>query len=334
MHKFTDIGQLRAVVKSICSSHDYKGPDEDGDPTYLHTDPYPVVTFEGTVKLHGTNAAIVKYTDGSIKFQGRNREITIEKDNAGFVADMQAKPHAKLFDKMPEFEDFCAIYGEWCGGNIQKGVAINGLPRMFVAFAVRIDGTYQYPNTLELVPSATQNDEFAGIYTTRDFPTFSLDIDFNCPEKAQEDLIRITEEVEAECPVGKHFDVSGIGEGVVWQGWYKDERYIFKVKGEKHSVTKVKKLAEVDVEAIANMREFVEYAVTENRLNQGLQVMKEAGHELDRKSTGHYLRWVVTDILKEEADTLAENGIDTTKIGKYISEKARVFWFNTVDGDL
>ena len=33
-----------------------------------------------------------------------------------------------------KFNDYCAIYGEWCGGNIQKGVAINGLNKMFVIF--------------------------------------------------------------------------------------------------------------------------------------------------------------------------------------------------------
>ena len=255
--------------------------------------------------------------------------------NAGFMADMQAVPVERLFEDMPKFDDFCAIYGEWygewCGGNIQKGVAISGMEKRFVAFAVRIDGEYMNSNLLQVIPSALHDPEMRRIYTIRDFETFQLAIDFEKPEAAQEEMIKLTEQVEAQCPVGKFFGQEGIGEGIVWQGWHKDQRYIFKVKGDKHSVTKVKKLAEVDVEAIANMREFVEYAVTENRLKQGLKVMEEAGHPLERPSTGHYLRWVVTDILKEEADTLAENGIDTTKIGKYISEKAKVFWFETVD---
>ena len=50
-------------------------------------------------------------------------------------------------------------------------------------------------------------------------------------------MIEITEAVENECPVGKHFGVSGVGEGVVWtcvsEGW-NDSGTWFKVKGEAH----------------------------------------------------------------------------------------------------
>lgn len=43
------------------------------------------------------------------------------------------------------------------------------------------------------------------------------------------------------------------------------------MKGEKHSASKVKTLAAVDPERLVNITEFVEYAVTENRLEQGTQ---------------------------------------------------------------
>ena len=41
-----------------------------------------------------------------------------------------------------------------------------------------------------------------------------------------------------------------------------------KVKGEKHSSSKVKKLASVDVEKLNSIKDFVDYAVTESRLEQ------------------------------------------------------------------
>jgi hypothetical protein len=42
-----------------------------------------------------------------------------------------------------------------------------------------------------------------------------------------------------------------------------------KVKGAKHSSSKVKTLAKVDVVKLENAKAFVEYCFTESRLNQG-----------------------------------------------------------------
>lgn len=53
MKKFTDIGQFRNVVRAVKSRHDYKGRDENDDPIYGHTTPYPTLKFRGTPKLHG-----------------------------------------------------------------------------------------------------------------------------------------------------------------------------------------------------------------------------------------------------------------------------------------
>jgi hypothetical protein len=172
------------------------------------------------------------------------------------------------------------------------------------------------------------------IYFISQFPSYELEIDFERPEEATEKLQEITLEVEKECPVAKHFGVSGIGEGVVWQSTEDfSSTFWFKVKGEKHSVTKVKKLASVDVEKLNSVREFVEATVTENRLEQGLSVMKERGLEISRKTTGDYLRWVVSDILEEETDLLTKNGLCAKDVGGEISKKARVFWFEVCDNE-
>ena len=74
------------------------------------------------------------------------------------------------------------------------------------------------------------------IYFVEQFQTNSnrtIAIDFNNPEKAQNELIKIMEEVEAECPIGKAFGVSGTGEGVVISHLTEDGSLIqAKVKGE------------------------------------------------------------------------------------------------------
>lgn len=102
---------------------------------------------------------------------------------------------------------------------------------------------------------------------------------------------------------------------------------------QKHSVTKVKKVVSVDPEKLANIEEFVNYAVTENRLEQGIQeVFGE--EELSMKKTGDYLRWVINDVMSEEADTLETNGITAKDVNKYISARAREWFCKRVEADL
>ena len=301
MKKFTEIEQLRTVVKFVRERHDYGGKDESGKPIYKNVSPYPKITFTGTVKLHGTNAAFVKYADGSIHYQSRERELSLEKDNAGFMAAFNGVDLSPLFDRFT-FTESCAIYGEWCGGNIQQKVALSELEKMFVIFAVKIDDEY-CPITGNL-----QMPEHR-IFNILNFPLFHVDVDFNNPESIQNQLIEITESVEVECPVAKTFGVSGVGEGVVYSAFWNDEYLTFKVKGEKHQSSKIKKLATVDTEKMESVSAFVDYAVTESRLDQGFAKLAEMGFEISEKSTGEYLRWLMNDIVKEESDTLEKSGL-------------------------
>ena len=324
MKPFTDIGQFRDVIRGVKSHCDYKGKDENGDNVYAHDKPYPTLRFRGTVKLHGTNASIIKYADGNYVFQSRENELELTKDNARFMALMSAKPYQKLFDGI-EFNEWCGIYGEWCGEGIQKGVAIATLPKMFVIFAVRIDGVYQ-----DMDDYAHLKMEEHGIYNITQFPYWDLDIDFNYPEIAQNKLIEITMQVEKECPVGKYFGVSGAGEGVVWvhNNIAEGTRYVMKVKGEKHQNSKVKTLTTVNVEEVENMRAFIDYAVTENRMEQGISKLIENHIPIDIRSTGDFIKWVYNDVIKEESDTIIANKIDVKKLGAAVSAKAKPFWMN------
>lgn len=320
MKKYPSIEQFRNVVKAIKEHHDYQGKNEDGSPICNHLTPYPKITFRGTVKLHGTNAGIVKYKD-RIEYQSRERVLSLQQDNSQFMLNMAGKNLDNMFGRLGnEFTESLAIFGEWCGQGIQKGVAISELPKMFVVFGCQVDDIW--------VTSDYIYDNEQGIYSIAQFPTFSIDIDFNNPELVQNKLIELTEAVENECPVGKHFGVSGIGEGIVWSAPYNGHFYQFKVKGEKHSVSKVKKLASVDTEKIANIAEFVEAVLTEARLQQGISWLKENNKPLDQKSTGDYLRWVIADVIKEEQDTIVANQLDPKSIGSVLNAKARVWFFS------
>lgn len=322
MKKYPSIEQFRNIVQAVKLKHDYKGKDENGDPIYKHDSPYPTLEFKGTVKLHGTNAGVVMYKD-RVEYQSRENVLSLTKDNAGFMMAMSARDLRPLFEGI-QFNDYVAIYGEWCGQGIQKGIAISALPKMFVIFGCKVDDEWiEY----------TRSDNDKGIYNILDFPTFSINIDFENPQMFQNQLIEKTIEVEDCCPVGKCFNVEGIGEGIVWT-CVTDNTLRFKTKGEKHSVSKVTTLAAVDTEMLKGIQEFVELAVTENRLLQGVDKLKEDHKEISQKSTGDYLRWVVNDVMREEEDTIVKNQFDVKKLNSAVSNKARLWYFSYLDKNI
>jgi len=320
MKKYPSIEQFRNVIRNVKAIHDYKGKDEEGKAIYQHTENYPTLKFEGTVKLHGTNAGIVKYSDGRIEFQSRERVLSLTDDNAGFMQQFYDKNLNTIFS-LP-FNDYTAIYGEWCGGNIQKGVAINGIPKMFVIFGVMIDDCW-----VDFNENLKDND--ISIFNIYQFPTYEIDIDFNNPEYSQNKLIEMTIGVEEQCPIGKFFGKEGVGEGIVFT-CVSNKDLKFKSKGEKHSASKVKVLNQIDTDLMENINQFVELSVSENRLEQGLSYFKENNIEIDSKNTGQFLSWVVTDVLKEEKDTLDKSELDEKKVKNAIVNKARMWFLNQI----
>jgi hypothetical protein len=330
MKKFPSIEQFRHVIRHVKTNHDFKGVDSEGNAIYRHDSPYPTLKFTGSVKIHGTNAAIVKYTNGDIQYQSRENVLSLTRDNAGFYLYMKS-----IEDKIDglftiPFKDHMAIYGEWCGGNIQKGVAVEGLPKMFVIFGIKVDNSWVNMDYNQPVSKDVWDFwNSINIYHICQFKTWTIDIDFNKPEEVQNKFIQITNEVEEKCPVGEYFGKVGIGEGVVWH-YITDSFDLlnFKVKGEKHSVSKVTKLAAVDTELIASMTEFVNLSLQEGRLVQGIQKLEESGKKIDQSSTGDFLRWIIGDVMKEEEDTIIKNGWDPKKLNPIISKVAREWYFN------
>lgn len=333
MYPFPSINQFRNVVKTVREQACYMGKNDAGEAIFNPAPVYPKLSFTGTVKLHGTNAAIA-FDERGYTFQSRERVLTREADNAGFMAHMEQwlLPVSVMFQKIADLNNHndvaistIVVYGEWCGGNIQKGVAITGLPKMFVIFAVKINDQW--------VETPNVSCPEASIYSTKQHTNFNIDIDFEHPEEAQNQLAKLTEVVEACCPVGLAHGIEGVGEGIVWRcDSNPSSEYWFKVKGEKHSASKVKTLASVDVEAVEQINDFVTMAVTEARLEQGLHnLINEQLKPFAMTSMGDFIRWVHQDVLKEEADTLQASGIDYKKLGSPIALAAKRWFSNKLN---
>jgi hypothetical protein len=94
--------------------------------------------------------------------------------------------------------------------------------------------------------------------------------------------------------------------------------------------SKVKTTNSVNPERIASINEFAEKTATQNRLQQGLDKMNELGVPVSPASTGVYIQWVVRDILREEADTMAESGFEAKDVTGPIANIARKFWMENI----
>jgi hypothetical protein len=338
---FPKIQQFRNAIREVTARAHWSGTDDLGEPIFDRSLSAPTLKYRGTVKLHGTNSGFVREADGTVTFQSRTRVLTKDNDNYGFARYMEDEVgtsalNAFVQDHVMHYEDeHVVVFGEWCGKGIQKKVAIAELDKMFVIFAIRVGNgeNWRWVNMETNPPSMPEYR----IFNIMDFPYYRLTIDFNNPQMSQNDMVELVKNVENECPVGAYFDVHGIGEGIVWTCWddgWNTSKIWYKTKGEKHSVTKVKTIAAVDTEKMATVKEFVDSVVTENRLEQGLDFLRENNKPIDRCSTADYLRWVANDVLNEEADTMEDSGITKKDVGKPVSTKARKWFFDYIDNNL
>ena len=213
---------------------------------------------------------------------------------------------------------------------MQKGVSISALPIMFVIFAIKVvpeEGDSYYLNPMGF------SDPDNLIYNVYDFQTFEVDVDFEYPGIAQNKFVELVNEVERECPVGKALGVvegNTVGEGIVWTAYFDGVKHVMKTKGKKHSSSKTKTIAPVDIEKVNSIQEFIEYAVTENRMKQAVTEVFADGEPTIQKM-GDFLRWLVKDIAEEEVDVLEENGLIIKDISKAVANRARVWFQNLLD---
>lgn len=318
--KFPSIEQFRNICKQVSMYCDYHGKDK------------PQIKFAGTVKIHGTNAGVgYDYDSKKLWVQSRNRVIAVGDDNAGFAAfvDENKESFIGFFENQIKGGTGKAIiFGEWYGPSVQKGVGVSSLPdKRFTIFDFGDvhEGEFASTQMFMRPDDFPNNDRVDLIYN---YPTFSVDVDFSDPEASIPKLKELTDAVEATCPVAFKHGVTGVGEGIVWIGYLNSTQLRFKVKGEKHSVTKTKQTVAVDTEKMKSVTAFIDYAVTTNRLEQGIdEVFTQNNIEPDVKGLGGFLKWVSNDVEKEESDVAADSGLERKDYAKAMTEKARRWFF-------
>ena len=95
--KYPSIDQYRNVIRQVKLMTSYQGKDEDGNAVYDNSIPMPTLTFKGTVKIHGTNAAVCHDPSTKVLWtQSRKNIITSGKDNAGFALFVESNHESLL----------------------------------------------------------------------------------------------------------------------------------------------------------------------------------------------------------------------------------------------
>ena len=354
MVKYPSISQYRQIVKEITERACFVGLDEDGKAQFDYLKPKPVVDFTISTKLHGSNAAFCYSESDGGWTQSRENIITPEKDNFGFswFCEQNKETLISIIKELAKENNInlnkyiISLYMEWIGKGIQKSVAISELEKCAVVFEhfkvspiePSEDEKAIWYKTITYsdfgVPSPTiewAESPENKIFNIMNFPTKTISIDFNNPERAQNELIKIMEEVEAECPVGKAFGISGIGEGVVISHLTSDGALIqAKIKGEAHSKnSKVKTLKPVDTEKLDKIDKCIEEICHNWRFEQAIREVFGPEYEktLDRKRIGEVIKWVTSDTIKEELDIIAKYGFEPKDVMGKVSQKTKEYFF-------
>lgn len=318
------------LYPKILKLHDFLHATKDLGPlTSIH--------LTGSVKLHGTHADIV-FSSGSdeVRLQSRNQLALTPgvADNCGFAAFVAGMKKVVLLDLRNrvleryrtlnterEVEGDVILAGEWCGKGVQKKVAISNLEKFFAIVSINISSVW--------VPDWEYADictDMAGIYHIGKAGFFEHELFFDNVDASEAKIRQLTDEVEAECPFAKTLGQSGLGEGKVWKATKHcyEPKFWFKSKGDLLAVSSVSKLpaSAVDMENRERVGNFARAIVTENRLEQGWDVLEQK----NASSLGPFLKWVQSDCLVEEKREMEGLNISKAKLNPAIAAIAKS-WF-------
>jgi hypothetical protein len=310
------------------------------------------IPLVGTVKLHGAHNDIVIHADNRIQLQSRNvPNLGLGHDSYDFakrmlplqpeILTLKEQIQARFKERNPgvEIEDEhpLIIAGEWIGPGVQKGVAISELPkRLFIIISISINGRWQPDDSY-----ADISHPEVGIYHVSRGGIFKHSVLLGSEAEMEASLAALqplADAVEKECPFAKTFGITGQGEGIVFKPTMgrlgEDARLWLKVKGPlaMGGGLRIPKLKmEVGVEQLELAITFAEAAVTESRLEQGWDYLRETGVEREKKGVGPFLRWLNGDIEVEEKREIEDLGVDKGLLNKQVVYIGRAWYFKRVE---
>ena len=327
--RFSDIEQFRNVLRNVQHKAQFVKLDDNGDAVMNRLAICPTLNCSSTVKIHGSNMSVV-LDDYKMECQSRNNVVSVDNDCYGFARFIMDLPQDVIKEFQKLFGSKVVIFGEFAGKGIQQGVAVSQVDKFWAIFRVEtLDGKWLDISNIDL----SHLNQYR-VYSVYQFGVETLEIDWEHPAESINKMNEMTLAVEKECPVGKFFGISSIGEGRVWtinHPDYQSSKYVWKVKGNEHSKSKVKKLASVDTVKLKSIEDFVERYVDNGRCQQAYDYLATLNKPIDESLTGDFLRWLVNDINKEESDTITANGLTPKEINGAISKQGRRWFFEKLN---
>ncbi|ATN93417.1 hypothetical protein [Pseudoalteromonas phage J2-1_QLiu-2017] len=357
--KFHKTVQLRNVISGLIHKAQYKGIDDEGNPIMDRTALAPIVSYYGTVKVHGTNASIIVHEDGSVSFHNKTQTlgfiqddvITQHKDNYAFMLEMRilmpqvyemirrVEKLVKDYQQFGEYSDEeiypIKISGEWFGKGIQNKVGVSKLDKkVFGVFGIKLGESGWLPPVAMFDLTLDYHPSLINLWEHK---TFGFSLDPHCVNGTL--LGSMSESVGKHCPIAELYGIEPedwegekvlLGEGIVYQpasteltdngDWFKVVSEIYKNKS-KQKVAKPK--VSYTEEQVTNMETFVEHSVTDSRLEQGLEQLGVTKENVTDKDIGKFIGWVCKDIQDEESDLLIKNDLTWKMVASIIASKAR-----------
>lgn len=294
------------------------------------------VVYRAKVKVHGTNAGVRIDPDGTVSALSRTSVITSKSDNAGFASWVESR--ADDFRRLAR-NFTIVVFGEWCGPGIQKGVAVNGIPRKsFAVFGMRVPELDAIATKPEFLSDLLTG--IAGVYVIpwyEDGQEFVVDWSTDTLHDVLESINEAVEKVESEDPwILSQFGISGVGEGLVFYPQGRGDSYkmftscVFKAKGEKHNTVSKTRPAQKDATTVEALVDFVDLVVTESRLEQGAEyaALHGSGVPHNPKDMSAFLKWIHEDLVKETTAELAASNLPHKDAYKACTNHARVWFIN------
>jgi len=310
--KMNSIGKFNSVIKDLRKSYNKKD--------------YPLINMIGSVKIHGTNIGI-NYNFETKEVKIINKTSEIYTDSYGFFNwfNKNKSEILNIIENNFNYSKSVTIFGEWAGNGIQKDVGISEFKKAFYIFGIKKDNlNWIEPNILKKINIINKD---IGIFNIWNFKTFNIKLDINDLIQANNQLKKITEIVEENDPIVTELSkiynkkvLNRIGEGIVW--WYKDNnKYLnfFKVKGDKHSKAKLYKFSRTDKEIENKKKDLAELITPAWRLNQAV-------NEVTKFEVNELLKWVFSDINKEEKETILNAGFKIKHLNNYITKRVIEFY--------
>ncbi len=338
--KYPKIRQFRDIIRDIQHNTWFTGLNDQSEPMYNKTLELPTLTVNMSEKIHGSNLAFCM-TNTEHWVQSRKNILTPEKDNAACAFHVNANInewkqivyHEAATHGINLNESIICIFAEWAGGGIQKNSALSNLPKTSILFP--------HFGVVPINNKETPIQWFKSTYipkTPNIIKTIELEpiqIDFNHPLLSVNIMNDIVDKIEQHSPLGQSLGKSdNIGEGIVCTLEYKNQHYKLKIKGEKHSKTKVKILEPVDNILEQKKIDFANYAANPDRL-EGIWAscfgISDTFIEPTTKDIAAFMRALHKDVMEEESDIMAEQELEPKQVNKMISTIARRWFFEQLN---